>query len=208
MSTTTENFLNEHGLEIYNQNLFTKIAHDINEAKYNDTELKGKIHDNEMAISTLSGEGTGSVKKQIDDALNDFATKVSNDGVINTFKELLDYCATHTSEISELVGDISNNSIAISTLEQLVGELPTGTDATTIIEYINSQIASIDIEAAKQQAISTAASDATTKANKSLSDANIYTDTAFETLNSKIEGLGSSQQYAPISDEKINALFN
>lgn len=200
MATTTEIFLNEHGLELYNQKLFAKIAHDINDAKYNDTELRDKIHSNELAISTLSGEGTGSVKKQIDDALNDFATKVSDDNVINTFKELIDYCAAHTSEVSEMAGDISNNSTAISELMHYIGELPTETNATTIIEYINSQVASTDIssaiEAAKQQAINTAASDATFKANNSLSDAKAYTDNAIETLN------------IPISDEKINALFN
>jgi len=140
--TTTETFLNEHGLELYTQNLFNKIANDIkaniDQVKYDDSELIEKVNENKTAISRLTGEGIGSIKKQIDDAFNDFATKVSDDNVINTFKELIDYCATHTSEISEMAGNISNNSTAISELMNYIGELPTETDATTVIEYINS----------------------------------------------------------------------
>ena len=63
---------------------------------------------NATAIVTLNGEGEGSIKKSIDDAFNDFATKVSDDNVVNTYKELIDYAASHSAEFTELVGVVDS----------------------------------------------------------------------------------------------------
>lgn len=65
------------------------------------TTLGGKI-------DTLNGTGVGSVKKAIDDAFNDFSTKVTDDGVVNSYKELIDWAATHGSDAAELAASISN----------------------------------------------------------------------------------------------------
>lgn len=134
----------------------------------------------EGEITTLKGTGDGSIKKQIDDAFNDFATKISDDGVVNTYKELIDYCASHGTEAAEMAGDIAANADAIAKLETYVGKLPEGTRAKTVIEYINEKVAAVDfseaIATAKQEAIDTAAQDATAKANKALEDAKEYTD--------------------------------
>ena len=87
-------------------------------ATYDDTALKGRVTANETAINTLNGGSnvTGSVDKKVADAIDDFATKVSSDGTINTFKELIDYAASHTSEYSELTGEVQKNKTAIATL--------------------------------------------------------------------------------------------
>lgn len=158
----------------------TAIEAEITASEYDDTALKARVSANETAISTLNGTGAGSVKKQIDDAFNDFATKVSDDSVVNTYKELIDYCSTHSSEAAEMAGDISKNNAAIATLETFVGKLPEGTSAKTVIDYINAKVTAVDfsdaIATAKSEAISTAASDATTKANKALDDAKTYAD--------------------------------
>lgn len=103
--------------------------------------VEAKAAANESAIGVLNGDGTGSVKKQIDDAFNDFATKISDDGVVNTYKELVDYCATHSAEAAEMAGDISANATAIAELEAFVGALPEGTSAATVIAYINEKVA-------------------------------------------------------------------
>lgn len=103
--------------------------------------VEAKAAANESAIGVLNGEGAGSVKKQIDDAFNDFATKISDDGVVNTYKELVDYCATHSAEAAEMAGDIQANATAISELEQFVGTLPEGTQAATVIAYVNEKVA-------------------------------------------------------------------
>ena len=102
--------------------------------------VEAKAAANETAIGVLNGDGEGSVKKQIDAAFNDFATKVSDDSVVNTYKELIDYCATHSSEAAEMAGDIAANATAISELETFIGALPEGTQAATVIAYINEKV--------------------------------------------------------------------
>ncbi len=47
------------------------------------------------------------VKNTVDAAINDFATKVSDDSVVNTYKELVDYAASHKGEAATMAGDIS-----------------------------------------------------------------------------------------------------
>ena len=87
-------------------------------ATYDDTALKGRVTNTETAINTLNGSSTvpGSVDKKVADAINDFATKVSDDSTINTFKELIDYAASHKSEYSTLSGEVQKNTNAIATL--------------------------------------------------------------------------------------------
>lgn len=93
-------------------------------ATYDDTALAARVTANEEDIATLNGEGEGSVKKAIDDAFNDFATKVSDDAVVNTYKELIDYAAENGSEVTTLVGKVS-------TLETTVGKAAEGENPAT-----------------------------------------------------------------------------
>lgn len=57
------------------------------------------------------------VSSAVNDAINDFATKVSNDEVVNTFKELVDYAAEHGEEAATMAGDIAQNKSDISQLK-------------------------------------------------------------------------------------------
>lgn len=75
--------------------------------------LTKRVGDNETAISTLKGSGEGSVDKKINDAFNEFATNLSDDATVNTYKELIDYAATHGEEFTELVGEVDANAKAI-----------------------------------------------------------------------------------------------
>lgn len=158
----------------------TALEKKITDSQYDDSVLSGRVTAVEGDITTLKGTGEGSVKKQIDDALNDFATKVSDDQVVNTYKELIDYAAAHKGEAATMAGDISKNAAAIKTLETYVGKLPEGTDAASVIDYINKKVASVDfsvaIATAKQEAIDAAAADASTKSGKALEDAKAYSD--------------------------------
>lgn len=63
----------------------------------------------------LNGTGEGSVDSKIDQKLNDFASKITDDGTINTLKELIDYISTHGDEFSQVIVDITE-------LQRLVGE--------------------------------------------------------------------------------------
>lgn len=96
-------------------------------------------------LDTLTGEGEGSIAKMIDAAFNDFATKVSDDGVVNSYKELIDWVAEHGSEAVELAGGIAENKTAIDDLKALVGTLPEGATSTTVVGYIAEAIAALGI---------------------------------------------------------------
>lgn len=95
------------GTVVEGKTVVEMIADAKTEATYDDTAIAGRVTANEGAIATLNGEGVGSVKKAVDDALNEFATKVSNDGVVNTYKELVDYAAENGAEVTTLVGKVS-----------------------------------------------------------------------------------------------------
>lgn len=114
---------------------------EITASEYNDTEVRGLITANKTALDTLNGEGAGSVKKAIDDAFNDFSTKVSDDSVVNTYKELIDYAAAHKGEAATMAGDIATNKTAISNLDKKVGVLPEDTDATSVVDYVDKKSA-------------------------------------------------------------------
>lgn len=149
-------------------------------ATYDDTALAARVTKNEQDLATLNGEGEGSVKKTVDDALNKFATDVSNDEVVNTFKELVDYVADHGPEAAEMAGAIAANTASISALDAKVGTLPEGATVTNVVAYVDQQVAAVDfsdeIATAKQEAIDTAAGDATSKANTAEQNAKNYAD--------------------------------
>lgn len=183
-------------LILYNNLLHNKMKTDIDASKYDDADIKQRLSSTESAITTLNGEGLGSIKKKIDDAFNDFATKISDDNVVNTYKEFIDYCATHSAEAAEMAGDIAANEMAISTLETYIGKLPEGIDATTIIEYINAKIST---EIASIRSV--------LDSYKLSNDAVVSKNTsAISILKEKVETL-ESIEFVPITEEQINSLF-
>lgn len=94
------------------------IADAKTEATYDDTDVKASIKTNADAIAILNGNTSvdGSVDKKINDAFNDFATKVSDDNVVNTYKELVDYAAKNGGDMATLTGKVTANEGAIATL--------------------------------------------------------------------------------------------
>lgn len=114
---------------------------DLAEALKSELEAKAKQSD----LDTLTGTGEGSISKMIDDAFNDFATKVTDDGVVNSYKELIDWAAEHGAEAAEMAGGISANTAAIDNLKNFVGTLPEGAVSTTVVGYIAEAIAALSI---------------------------------------------------------------
>lgn len=207
MAVTEENksaeYLDMEGLQLYDSLIKAKITTDLNTNKYDDTALKAKVTANETAITTLNGEGEGSVKKQIIDEV----AKIIADSAMNS--------------------QINTNKADISNLKTLVGTLPEGSASTNIVAYIAEAIGTSQTEltnaiaTAKSEAVSTAAVDATTKSDKSLDDAKTYADskikeladgqvgtnkTDIASLKTKIETLESV--YTPITESQINSLFS
>lgn len=79
---------------------------------YTDELANGAVKTNTDAIATLNGTGEGSVDAKITAAFNDFSSKVSDDAVVNTYKELIDYAAEHGAEFTELVGVVAKKANA------------------------------------------------------------------------------------------------
>ena len=104
--------------------------------------LEERVVGVEADIETLNGTGAGSVKKTVDDAINAFATNVSNDDVVNTYKELIDYAAEHGAEFTELVGVVDENTQAIATLN--------GSGTGSIAKAISDALTPVEQEVAKK----------------------------------------------------------
>lgn len=107
-------------------------------ATYDDAAVKADIKKNADAIGVLNGTGDGSVDKKITDAFNDFATKVSDDKIVNTYKELVDWVAQHGPEAAEMAGEIT----AIQNiLEGIGGE----GEKATVVAYVQDAISALQI---------------------------------------------------------------
>ena len=101
------------------------------------TTLSGKI-------DTLNGSGAGSVSKAITDAFNDFATKVSDDGVVNSYKELIDWAAKHGGEAAQMTAAITN-------IENLLTGIGGEGDPATVNAAIAAAINNLNIDALKSK---------------------------------------------------------
>lgn len=69
--------------------------------------LQTQVQENTDALVVLNGTGEGSVIKLVNDAINEFATKISDDGTVNTFKELVDYAAGHGTDFGNLIVEVN-----------------------------------------------------------------------------------------------------
>lgn len=111
------------------------------EGKSSVDELKLQVQDNTQQIEVLVGTGEGSVVKLIDNAINEFANKLTDDDTVNTFRELVDYAAEHSSEIIQLIGEVEavktkdeEQDKRIADLEILIGSPQEG--GMTIVETV------------------------------------------------------------------------
>lgn len=84
------------------------------------SKLREDVDEVTEAVEMLNGNDTvaGSVDKKIKDAINKFATDVSNDNTINTLKELIDYVAgvDGSKDLASALAQIEENKGKIETL--------------------------------------------------------------------------------------------
>lgn len=133
-------------------------------ATYDDSAVKADIKANKDAIDKLNDADTveGSVAKAIKDAIDDFATKISDDGTVNTFKEVLDYLSQHDGDYATLLGNVQTNTTAIETLNgtgttSVSGKIATavgtlgnkseGVAYADVKDYVDTQVANAVAEA-------------------------------------------------------------
>lgn len=108
---------NLYSLEAHGQGIY--FATDTHEIIHNDVAYSGvlpedlqdlidSVEEIEGKLEILTGEEGSSIQASIDSAINDFAEKISDDGTINTFKELVDYASEHKEDSAQLILDVDN----------------------------------------------------------------------------------------------------
>lgn len=105
-------------------------------ATYDDTALAGRV-------STLEGSDAGKSARVISaeeatKAINTFATQVSDDGVVNSFKELVDWAASHGSEAAEMAA-------AIQAIQAVLAGIGGEGEKATVVAYVTDAIAALQI---------------------------------------------------------------
>lgn len=170
----------------------TKLDAEIEARIAADETHTSNIKTNTDAIAVLNGNTSveGSVDKKVADAINTFATQISDDETVNTYKELIDYAASHGSEFTELVGEVDTNTKAIQTLNGDVNiagsinkKIADAIGAENLSQYETTTNANLKLTEAKEYADSLAGNYATAaqgeKANTAIQD---ITTTANEGL--------------------------
>lgn len=168
-------------------------------ATYNDTVLKNRVSTNETAIATLNGDENtaGSVKKQVADAVAKIVADAPE--AYDTLKEISDWITSHADSASAMNTQINTNKTNIEALTNLVGTLPEGINAKTIVAYI-------------QEAISDLASvyDAKGSAAQALTDAKTYADQAetdaISAAKTYADGLAKNYDAAGTAKAAVEAL--
>lgn len=187
------------------------------------TALQTQITTNKNALDVLNGTGEGSVEKQITDAINKFANDVSDDSTVNTFKELVDWAASHSSEAAEMAAGITANKNAIDALQAKVGTIPESSAATTIVDYVDEQVLAEKTRAtgvesglseridALEGAVGTGGSvdsKIDTAKSEAIADAKAYTDEVKTALETRVAALETWAEAASIvSEDDILAMF-
>lgn len=181
--------------------------------KVSDIATKAEVQANTSAIAVLNGTGEGSVNKKVADAVAAIVAEAPE--AYDTLKEISDWISSHASDASAMNSQINTNKTDIASLKALIGELPEGAASETVVAYIAEVVGSSTsdlttaIATAKNEAISTAATDATTKANGALNDAKDYTDGLNTAMDTRVGALESKvgDGYEVITEAEINALF-
>lgn len=145
---------------------------------------------NADAIAVLNGNTAveGSVDKKVADAINEFATQMSDDETVNTYKELINYAATHGAEFTELVGEVDANTKAIATLngdattagsvdkkiaDAIAAENLSQYATDTDLNGVDTRLQAVEAAVGETGSVATAIEEAVTEANE-------YTDALAE----------------------------
>lgn len=91
----------------------SELSDDSNHRTVTDAQIS-QISTNKDNIDTLKGEGDGSILSMIDSRINTWASQLTEDGVVNTYAEAISWIATHASDYTNLLGEVSNKVDKIS----------------------------------------------------------------------------------------------
>lgn len=104
--------------------------------------LRTDVNANKQSIDTLNADASteGSVKYQIAEVINTYLADDDDNSSMNTLAELVEWANTHASDVLTMNTNITANATAINALRTLVGNLPEGAQATTVIAYISELV--------------------------------------------------------------------
>lgn len=100
--------------------------------EYDDSALKKRISDNEAAIATLTGDGDGSVKETVADAIAQVINGAPED--FDTLKEIADWISNHSTDAASMSSQINTNKSDIAALKEKVGETAVADQISTAID--------------------------------------------------------------------------
>lgn len=118
--------------DLENRALSIEQAHDELVARV--TANEEDILENRGLIDILNGTGDGSVVKTVDDKFAAWTQAVSDDGTVNTFKELIDYVNEHGAEAGELAAAISALEASVAEHQALLDTIEEGAQVNKIDE--------------------------------------------------------------------------
>ena len=131
-----------HGNGIYFATDTKEVIHDgvayLGDLPDNVFRLTQQVNKNTGDLLVLKGTGEGSIKKQIDDAINLFATKISDDDTVNTFIELIDYAANNKGEVGDLIVNVSDVEQKVNEQALVIEKLQT--ELITTLQSLQLQI--------------------------------------------------------------------
>lgn len=112
-----------------------------------DEELQGNIEDVDERLSGIQAEVNiltgsevvdGSVDNKITNAINAFASSITDDGTINTFAEVLNWIVSHGADFAALVGQVNENKGSIASISD--GTTAIGPSLNGKTKYFGSSI--------------------------------------------------------------------
>ena len=173
----------------------------------------GKIAENTAAIATLNGTGEGSVDQKITDAFNDFSTKVSDDGVVNSYKELIDYAAENGSEFTKLVGTVTEHGETIAEHTESIADNAAGIEAnageiTALKGLVGSTAVATQISTAIDGALKTGGTEKYALVADLETAEGLISDNAeaIATINSKLGEIEDKADVNVIETVKVNGV--
>lgn len=149
------------------------------------------------------------LQSAVNSAINEFATKISDDGVINTFKESIDYIAEHGSEFAAMLGDITALQTSVGNkVEKVSGKGLSTNDYTTAEKQ---KLANISPNANNYTHPSSAAGAKSSGLYKITTDANGHVTATAAVTKNDITNLGIPGQdttYDIATDAEVTAMLN
>lgn len=172
-------------------------------SEYDDTAVRALINTNTSAIGVLNGTGDGSVAKTVADAIAKIVANAPES--FDTLKEISDWISTHASDAAAMNSQITTNKTDITNLKNLIGKLPEGTAAATIVEYIAEYVTSALADSDLSQYAKAADLVAAVGRIKALEDAKAVSDAQIETNKTDISGLKTRMAAAEGAIDAVEA---